>query len=449
MTFYLKPPRGEIHLEKITDLGIKRLKFLSKIRGKPLEELQDILAQNFDLTEAVVEDTPKDRVAHYVLKIVASAAEKEKHEKKNVILSQFREFLVEQELQLFSWRTSGLDPRTRHQSLIGLQRHMRQNLCRSRRLSRDLVHLLNAVSEIIDQGTLLNPSESVFDNDADGIQVPFALVPRLVSERLTVLTNGMANITKANVLPFLAIVFKNILLSSLDTFRMHEDQRYQAMRSEILSVFGREIVANDPAIDFNSPFPADLKAIQVQSQSADFPPCFAHVHQKLVRFHRLKHHARVGYTLFLKEIGLSQEEAARFWSWHYSRSGSVQDSGCCHSWQADQRRYLYSIRHLYGLEGSRKNYSGHSCSAIQGRDDTIGEQLVCPFESYDIEDLARILEKQDISEEDARRVLSITEASDPSGACKLYMKAKHKFPSEGCFEFRKPSQYYQLTINAS
>ena len=48
--------------------------------------------------------------------------------------------------------------------------------------------------------------------------------------------------------------------------------------------------------------------------------------QRLTRLHRLGHHARVAYTLFLKEIGLSYEEALKFWAHHYSRASTPSAS---------------------------------------------------------------------------------------------------------------------------
>lgn len=53
-----------------------------------------------------------------------------------------------------------------------------------------------------------------------------------------------------------------------------------------------------------------------------------------------------------------------FWRQEYSKLPSKQD-GCHHSWQTDEGKYTYSIRHLYGLEGSRTNYRGHSCTTLQ------------------------------------------------------------------------------------
>ena len=53
-----------------------------------------------------------------------------------------------------------------------------------------------------------------------------------------------------------------------------------------------------------------------------------------------------------------------FWKKEYSHS-PTNNNGCCHNWAENEKRYTYNIRHLYGLEGSRINYRGHSCKALQ------------------------------------------------------------------------------------
>lgn len=62
--------------------------------------------------------------------------------------------------------------------------------------------------------------------------------------------------------------------------------------------------------------------------------------------------------------GMSLNESILFWKEEYSKV-SCCNSVCSHSWQKNERKYIYGIRHLYGLEGSRKRYSPPDCHAIQ------------------------------------------------------------------------------------
>ena len=53
----------------------------------------------------------------------------------------------------------------------------------------------------------------------------------------------------------------------------------------------------------------------------------------------------------------------RFWACLYSRCSN--HGSCSHSWAADSRRYVYSLRHMYGLEGGRRVRYAHSCVYLQ------------------------------------------------------------------------------------
>lgn len=114
-----------------------------------------------------------------------------------------------------------------------------------------------------------------------------------------------------------------------------------------------------------------MTAKDVDSQHTYFPPCMAHLYRKLRSRHRLTHEARRQLTLFLKGVGMPVEEALNFWRTEYSQPISKCGSGCTHSWQKDARRYGYSIRHMYGLEGGRYTYVVSSCRVIQVRSVTL------------------------------------------------------------------------------
>ena len=96
-----------------------------------------------------------------------------------------------------------------------------------------------------------------------------------------------------------------------------------------------------------------------------FPMCMRNSHQKLRADHSLNHFGRLQYGLFLKVntavhiherltfycqvLGLSVEEAIRFWRTSFDR---ITDD-------TFNKMYKYNIRHSYGLEGKRANYPAH------------------------------------------------------------------------------------------
>lgn len=101
----------------------------------------------------------------------------------------------------------------------------------------------------------------------------------------------------------------------------------------------------------------------INVKAAQFPLCMRNLHDVLRRRHRLTHQARFYYTLFLKESGMRIEDVVQYWKEEYSKPHSCE-SVCTHKWQKDERKFVYSIRHMYGLEGRKANYKAQSCSAV-------------------------------------------------------------------------------------
>ena len=132
------PHLFKIHLEKASQLASKRIRFLSAIRDAGRFDLEAELQRRPDLYEAVAEDTPKDRVAHYFLRIAAALADS----------WRLREFFLRQESLLFELRSlKECNPA----ALLQLQRHLRDLLAASPSLDVDLRHIHGAVSDVIDE----------------------------------------------------------------------------------------------------------------------------------------------------------------------------------------------------------------------------------------------------------------------------------------------------------
>jgi len=82
---------------------------------------------------------------------------------------------------------------------------------------------------------------------------------------------------------------------------------------------------------------------------------------------------------------------------------------------------FFSISHLYGEAGGRKNYSAHGCSSILSRSSSPREQLVCPFAVDDESDLKTAL-KNDVDAKDVDSVVKLR--NDPRKSCSLMLKLK-------------------------
>lgn len=86
-----------------------------------------------------------------------------------------------------------------------------------------------------------------------------------------------------------------------------------------------------------------------------YPLCMRQLHTALKENHHLKHGGRLQYGLFLKGIGLSLEEALIFWRAEFTKLMDVDKF---------DKQYAYNIRHNYGKEGKRADYTPYSCMKI-------------------------------------------------------------------------------------
>ena len=69
--------------------------------------------------------------------------------------------------------------------------------------------------------------------------------------------------------------------------------------------------------------------------------------------------------------GLGPEDAMIFWEQQFSKIMGRDEF---------QKKYSYSFRHMYGKEGSRKNYTPFSCmKIIMGAPPETGAYHGCPY----------------------------------------------------------------------
>jgi len=121
------------------------------------------------------------------------------------------------------------------------------------------------------------------------------------------------------------------------------------------------------------------------------------IHRALATNNHLKHNGRLQYGLFLKGAGLSMEESIAFWKKYF-----------CKKMPEDkfEKEYVYNIRHNYGKEGKRTDYTPWGCERIQALPPmTSGETHGCPFKTHSEDRLKTILFEMKIKELDILKIL--------------------------------------------
>lgn len=108
----------------------------------------------------------------------------------------------------------------------------------------------------------------------------------------------------------------------------------------------------------------------LQLAETSYPLCMKVLHKALRKKHHLTHGGRVQYCLFLKGIGLSLSDAMTLWKDEFTK---VMDEA------AFNKEHRYSIRFVFGQEGSRRNYQPYKCLKIIESSVGPRDYHGCPF----------------------------------------------------------------------
>ena len=147
-----------------------------------------------------------------------------------------------------------------------------------------------------------------------------------------------------------------------------------------------------------------------------FPLCMQSLHESLNEAHHLKHGGRQQYGLFIKGLGLSLEGALVFWQRAFSAKMSPE---------AFLKAYAYNIRHNYGKEGKRTDYTPYSCAKIvNGTPPGAGEAHGCPFRHWDQTHLRAALARQRLPPTAVDSVIEAVRNRDYQVACRRQFEAR-------------------------
>ncbi|XP_056327439.1 DNA primase large subunit [Danio aesculapii] len=209
---------------------------------------------------------------------------------------------------------------------------------------------------------------------------------------------------------------------------VQSDERLQPLLSHLSHAY----VGQDYSIQKNV---GKISLEQIDSLSGkSFPLCMRHLHKALRENHHLRHGGRMQYGLFLKGIGLTLEQAMQFWRSEFVK-GKVD---------ADKfdKAYAYSIRHMFGKEGKRTDYTPYSCmKVILSNPPSQGDYHGCPFRHSDPELLKQKLQSYKIAPSGINQILELVKGMHYQLACQKYFELTHSVEDAG-FSLNHPNQYF-------
>ncbi|KAJ2789184.1 DNA primase subunit pri2, partial [Coemansia guatemalensis] len=215
--------------------------------------------------------------------------------------------------------------------------------------------------------------------------------------------------------------------------QMGEDERLLPVLQNLSSQSARA--------EYRSTAAGTMSADSVDDAAAAFPLCMQHLHSQLLADHHLRHGGRMQLGLFLKGIGLPLPEALVYWRRAFS--GMSDDHF--------QKGYAYNIRHNYGMEGRRADYTPYSCHRIiMSNPPGPGDHHGCPFRHFSPDRLHAALRRDRVPDVHLREIADLAAAGHYQVACtrhlesRLLRAAASDAPAPQVAPVVSPNQFFDL-----
>ncbi|XP_060082049.1 DNA primase large subunit-like [Ylistrum balloti] len=427
LQFFHTPPTDTISLQEFEEYAVERLKVLKALDTAGVRHIRGT-EKYTELVEKEIKKTKfgpilrtdrredeflrrLDHISHFILRLAYCRSE------------ELRRWFLQQELELLRLRFQRETPESR-------QEFLRENNLNYSPISdeekRDITPELIAAAG-------RNTSQA---HTQEYFKVPFVEVLDLISKRKVFLKEGFAYVPREDMISILLTHYRAHLSHSLAVTcralpHLEEDDRLLPM----VCGLSKRYVGQDYTSKKTNVGQITADMVEMLSKQS-FPMCMQQLHESMRRDHHLRHGGRQQYGLFLKGIGLSLEEAMTFWRKEFTKliDGDKFD-----------KNYSYNIRHNYGKEGKRANYTPYSCMKIimsnaPGQGDFHG----CPFKHCDEALLAQKLRAQNLSKDYIDKIMNEVKGGHYGVACTKHFLARHTGVEEQDINsINHPNQYFE------
>ncbi|XP_004504396.1 probable DNA primase large subunit isoform X2 [Cicer arietinum] len=418
LPLYRSAPPLEVRLEDFESFAIDRLRVLKGIsdglsRGKKPEEMEKLVKELWKVNmrhQHASEVLNKDIISHFVLRLVYCRTE------------DLRKWFLSMECALFRYRFRFLTPEA--------QRAVMDNFDLTCRAVNNVE--FESIKEKLGQvaRSMGQPSPTV---DAIFYKVPFEEVPELVAGRKVFISQGYAYVAMNQVVSLVATLFRSQLSKTLILTNRKWTSSIREQEKHRLTPIVEALSSSYLGPDFSQPreyAEISLKDIDQVAKSS-FPLCMRHLFDKLKEDHHLKHGGRMQLGLFLKGVGLNLEDALAFWRAEFSKKVGLEKF---------EKDYSYNIRHNYGKEGKRTDYTPYSCQKIISSTPGAGDQHGCPYRHFSEENLRAALSRMGVNSRAMEDVMDKVRNRHYQLACTLTFEALHGMTCDA--GINHPNQYF-------
>jgi len=272
-------------------------------------------------------------------------------------------------------------------------------------------------------GDIKVPSDSEVDS-AIYYKIPFYEASDLIANRSCYVYGGYAYVPLNKIVSIVTAKFRTNLSRSLAIASRVASQAmstYAPQMAPLLNNMNSQYTGRDYNDQHSSVNDGDyeLTSRTIDNYVASMPLCMSQLHAGLKRDSKLRHHGRLQYGLFLKGAGMSMEESLIFFQRIFSKLMTAEQF---------QKNYSYNIRHMYGKEGKRANYTPYNCTKIVlgNPPQTNGDHHGCPYKHYDDDNLSALLGKMNIgTPADRDAIMGLKRGNHFQLACAKHFEVTH------------------------
>jgi len=445
LQLYNCPPTDDISLEQFEDWAVERLRLLRAIETQNMsgktkfsQEWVDAICKELEKhglekylelaerervsgkkipVEVQQENRRVDHISHFILKLAYCRTE------------ELRRWFVTHETDLFRLRWTIL--RGTGTALSSSVDHVAEFMLHAGLKYQPISDQeKEETKENIQAASGMSGTKTTYE---DVYRVPWLEAVDLVRARRVYVSKGFAYIPASEVLSLVVGVLRTGLSHSLvRTCRalphLEEDHRLVGLVHNLDKRYTGEDYGNGKTGERVLPN-------QVEPLSkTHFPLCMRSMQAELNSAHHIKYKARLQYGLFLKGIGLTLEDALKFFRSEFAKRPDIDVDKF-------DKEYAYGIRYNYGKEGKKKNWQPWDCMRIIMESVGAGESHGCPFRHQEPRALRQRLEGQGLKEAQINQIVKKAEEGHYQVACSMqYSTVHHKELSTGVVQH--PNQWY-------
>ncbi|KAG9445938.1 hypothetical protein H6P81_012066 [Aristolochia fimbriata] len=403
LPLYRSAPQLEVRLEDFELYAIDRLRVLKGLsdglsRGKKPEEMEKLASELWKTHmrhQNISEAHNKDIISHFVLRLVYCRTE------------DLRRWFLSMETTLFRYRF-------RLESLDAQRMLMSEFNLPYKALSHTE---FESVREKLAQ-VARSIGQPIPINDAIFFKVPFEEVPELVAGRRVFIFKGYAYVAMSQIVSLVVTQYRSLLSKALVLTNRKWMSTIQTEEKYRLTPIVESLSTSYLGPDYNQAkefTEISLKDIDQVAHSS-FPLCMRHLFEKLRENHHLKHGGRMQLGLFLKGVGLNLEDALVFWKAEFSKKVGAERF---------DKEYAYTVRHNYGKEGKRTDYTPYGCQKIISSTPGVGDHHGCPYRHFSEDNLRAALGKMGVSGRALDDIIEKARKQHYQLACTLTFEAIH------------------------